>query len=313
MKGDRVPILLSFHAIAVDEGTLVFGQLNYTHLKDLSFKQYSRRKTFSTLFRLYRTRSYPNQTIILWFGNSKIQVKTDAYGAFYFKSKNLQVSPMEKCTLFDGTSVALMEGLYEKSVTEIPSDTIVVTDIDDTLMHSYIFRKLMKFRTLMFTKMEKRKAVSDMQQLLHQFVRNGSFPIYLSNSEQNLYPLIYRFLNHNAFPEGPLFLKKWRGLWQVLWNIKFPLKNVHKQGTLKDLITFFPEKKFILMGDNTQHDLAIYLEAAEKFPEHILYIIIRKVVERKEEIELVEKHKSQLASSNIKLYYDDEFPYPLEV
>ena len=67
------------------------------------------------------------------------------------------------------------------------------------------------------------------------------------------------------------------------------------------------------MGDNTQHDLSIYLEAAEKFPEHILYIIIRKVVERKEDVELMKKYMPQLTLNNIKLYYDDKFPYPLEV
>ncbi len=314
MSEGKVPILLSFHALALKEGTLLFGQLTYTHVGDLSFKEYSRRKTFRTLVRLYQTKSYPNQTIHLFFGTEKIQAKTDIYGAFYFKSPTVLSSmTLDKIVLSSGVEVTFVDGLYDRSVRSVDSDTIVVTDIDDTMMHSYIFRTLRKFRTLMFTKVEKRKAVSDMQKLLHQFVKDGSYPVYLSNSEQNLYPLIYRFLNHNAFPEGPMLLKKWRGLWQVLWNIKFPIKNVHKQGTLQDLITYFPDKKFILMGDNTQHDLSIYLEAAEKFPKHVRFIIIRKVVDREEDQVQIDKAKPLLRQNNINLYYDDEFPYPLEV
>jgi phosphatidate phosphatase APP1 len=185
---------------------------------------------------------------------------------------------------------------------------IVVSDIDDTLLHSFIFRKIMKFKTLMFTTVEKRRAVVAMQDLLHKFTSKGAVSFYLSNSEQNLYPLIYRFLLHNNFPAGPLFLKKMRGLWDVIRNIKFPLRNIHKQKTLEDILEMFPEKKIVLMGDNTQFDLTIYLEAAEKFPVNIRYILIRKVIEKKSDEALRQKHGEALKKNNITLYYSETFP-----
>jgi phosphatidate phosphatase APP1 len=84
---------------------------------------------------------------------------------------------------------------------------------------------------------------------------------------------------------------------------------MHKQQTLEDIINMYPHKKFVLMGDNTQHDLTIYLETAEKFPASIHYIIIRKVIDRKEDNVLIEKHKEKLEISNTTLYYSDKFPH----
>jgi phosphatidate phosphatase APP1 len=309
----KLPILLSFYALAGDSTTLIFGQLTYTRLTDFSFKDYSRRKTLRTLVRLYRTKPYADQYIVLLFDRGKIHTRTDRYGSFYITTPvRLKQAVLQKVMLVSGEEVKLIEGLYLLAVQEVPADVIVISDIDDTLIHSFISRKLQKFRTLMFTSVEKRKAVLNMQELLQRFTDAGAVPFYLSNSEQNLYPLIYRFLLYNRFPPGPLFLKKMRRLWHVLWNIKFPLRNIHKEQTLKDILVLFPRKKFVLMGDNTQHDLSIYLEAAAQFPQHIRYIIIRKVINNKREDEaLLQKYEAKLKENNIRLYYADQFPYDI--
>jgi phosphatidate phosphatase APP1 len=287
---------------------MVFGQLTYTPINDLSFKDYSRRKTFRTLFRLYQTRPYSNQAIILKFDKGEAKTVTNSYGAFYEKQiDGLDGAILEKVILPGGQEVKMIPGLYDQNVHHFDTSTIVVSDIDDTLVHSYIYKKVRKFRTLMFTTMEKRRAVINMQELIHNFIGEGAAPVYLSNSEQNLYPIIYRFLNHNKFPRGPLFLKQMRSLWDVIWNIKFPVRDIHKTRTLEDLMTHFPDKKFILMGDNTQHDLSIYLSVAEKFPNNIKYIIIRKVVEKGYDEAFIKNAGEKLKSSNINLYYADSF------
>lgn len=305
----KVPILLSFYGISNQSITLVFGQLTYTPIKDLSFKDYSRRKTFRTLFSLYQTKPYANQNIRLIFDTETLEVTTDRFGSFYAITTLLHPSSiLQKVGMASGEEVKIIQGLYPRHIQEVTSDIIVVSDMDDTLLHSFIFRKLMKLKTLMFTTVEKRRAVVPMQELLMKFISKGAASFYLSNSEQNLYPLIYRFLLHNNFPPGPLFLKKMRGLWDVLWNVKFPFRDIHKQKTLEDILKLFPNKKIVLMGDNTQQDLTIYLEASEKFPDNIRYIIIRKVIEKKADDTLIQKHKDSLINKNIKLHYSDSFP-----
>lgn len=310
----KLPILLSYYALSNGSTTLTFGQVTYTRINDFSFKEYSRRKTFRTLLKLYRTRPYANQKIMLVFTRGMLQAETNRHGAFYVKTGKEKIQgSLLKVLLSTGDEVRMVDGLYHKNIHYIEGDTIVVSDIDDTLVHSFIHDKLLKLRTLMFTTMEKRKAVTHMQELMKNFTAQGAVPIYLSNSEQNLYPLIYRFLKHNHFPHGPLFLKQMRKLWDVMMNIKFPPKNIHKTSMLEEILTLFPEKKFILMGDNTQHDLPVYLTAAEKYSKSIRYIIIRKVVEKKSDDTLISKAREKLKQHKIGFYYADDFPSAFEL
>lgn len=305
----KLPILLSFNSLSNGTTTLCFGQVTYTSIHDLSFKEYSRRKTFRTLVKLYRTRAYANQRITLLFSTGKIETDTNRHGAFYVKSDQRGVSgKLKKVVLHTGDEVRMVDGLYRTDIHYPEGDSIVVSDIDDTLVHSFINDKLLKLRTLMFTTMEKRKAVSRMKELLNDFTSKGAFPMYLSNSEQNLYPLIYRFLTHNHFPHGPLFLKQMRRLRDVILNIKIPPRNTHKVITLEEMLALFPDRKFVLMGDNTQHDVAIYLAAAEKYRERIRYIIIRKVVAKRSDEKLIAAARAKLVGSGIQFYYADEFP-----
>ena len=310
----KLPILLSFYALSNGASTLVFGQVTHTRINDLSFMEYSRRRTFRTLLKLYRTRPYANQEIVLVFTRGRVRTGTNRHGAFYLKSgKDKIQGSLVKVVLSSGDEVRIVDGLYAKAIHYMEGDTIVISDIDDTLVHSFIHDKVLKFRTLMFTTMEKRKAVTHMQGLMRNFTSQGAIPVYLSNSEQNLYPLIYRFLRHNNFPQGPLFLKQMRKLWHVVMNVKFPPRNIHKTTTLEEILDFFPEKKFILMGDNTQHDLSIYLTVAEKYSENIRYIIIRKVIEKRADEVLISKARPTLKANNIGFYYADEFPNAFEL
>jgi phosphatidate phosphatase APP1 len=305
----KIPILLSFYACTNGTTTLVFGQLTYTAIRDLSFKDYTQRKTFKTLFRLYQSRPYANQDLILVFDTGRIKLSTNKNGGFYDNTiTQIPSGTLQHVLLPDGTEVKTIDGLYEKKVHHFKSNLIVVSDLDDTLLHSFIYRKLRKVRTLMFTTVEKRKAVANMQELIHFFSAGGGEPVYLSNSEQNLYPIIYRFLQHNQFPNGPIFLKQLRSLWDVLWNIKFPLRHVHKVMTLEHLINLFPERKFILMGDNTQQDLTIYIDIAYKYPQNIKYIFIRKVIDKLQDQKLIESSITELMNRGIQLYYSETFP-----
>ena len=147
-----------------------------------------------------------------------------------------------------------------------------------------------------------------MRKLVSDLTTMGVVPFYLSNSEQNLYPLIFRFLQHNGFPAGPLFLKQMRKIRDVFRTIKVIDRDVHKTKMLNEIFSLFPDKKFFLLGDNTQNDLKIYLKAAEKFPKNVRYIIIRKVLKSAHDRSFLDHTEQQLKSSGIGFYYDDNFP-----
>jgi phosphatidate phosphatase APP1 len=303
-----LPILLSFQALAGTSGVLITGQLSYSSLRDLSFKAFSRRRTFRTILALYRTRHFAQKPIALIFGEtSVIQTTTDSSGAFSLVAE-MPGSPatLTGIRLGDGQWVRLAPDMYSLEVKTPPAPVIVISDIDDTLLHSNISNRLLKLRTLMLTTLEKRKAVEPMREVLCDFHDRGATTFYLSNSEQNLYPLIYRFLDHNAFPKGALFLRQMRRFWDVMKKKKVAERDVHKLTWLGKLLKLFPDRRFILLGDNTQNDLSIYLKTAVQFPQQVESIYIRKVVERPIHKKLIEEYKPQLPAT-LNIYYDARF------
>ncbi|WP_018341973.1 phosphatidate phosphatase App1 family protein [Cytophaga aurantiaca] len=304
----KQPILLSFYALSNGEKLMVFGYLTHSLIKDLSFTGFSSTKTFFTLLSLYRTSFVSEQQIEIIFNTGKATTSTDKKGSFYLTADLVTGQKFVLDIQINGVSVTFMKELYDLEIHEIKTDNILISDIDDTVIHSYISNKFMKFLTLMFTSVERRRAVEPTMKLIRDQYALGVEPFYLSNSEQNLYPLIYRFLKHNNFPKGPIFLKEMRKLRDVFRGKKFPEQSLHKLTTLNLLLRFFTNKKFIFVGDNTQQDLDIYLSMAEKFPESIKYIIILKVVNRPADDEVVAYSTQLLQQKGIVLYYGDKFP-----
>lgn len=309
MRKNKTPILLSFYALTNGKKIMVFGHLAFSFLNDLSFHGFSSVKTFFTLFFLYNTRDVTKQEVELVFNNAILKTITDDKGSFYMEAELLQGQTSLSGVRIAGKDVRIMDELFDRTIHFIPNANILISDIDDTVIHSFISNKLRKFATLMLTRVEKRMAVEPTMNLIRELNGVGVTPFYLSNSEQNLYPLIFRFLKHNGFPRGPVFLKAMRRLRDVFRGKKFPEQNLHKLNTLDLLIRFFPEKKFILIGDNTQQDLHIYLTMAEKFPNSVGYIIILKVIDREEDDDLILSATLKLSAHNIGLYYGREFPH----
>ncbi len=304
----KVPILLSYYALSNGSEAIIFGQITSMRLSDLSFTDFSRRRTFRTLLSLYRTKAVSSQTVSLTFDSHEVTGKTDASGFFFIKDKIDSVnSVLQKIHLGTNESVHVVTGLYSLSLHRVDTPYIVVSDIDDTILHSYISRKILKFRTLMFTTMEKRRAVEPVKTLISSIVKRGATPLYISNSEQNLYPLIYRFLMHNDFPAGPLFLKQMLKLKDIIRYRKLPTPEVHKLKMLDEVIPLFSNKKFVLIGDNTQFDMTIYLSTAKKYPVNITDIFIRKVINLPDEAGKVRELREMLAKSQINFYYAEEF------
>jgi phosphatidate phosphatase APP1 len=304
----RLPTLLNYCALSNGKTNLIVGQIANTKLNEFSFQKYSRRKTFWTLLSLFRAKSVAHVEITLKFDHGWVKSKTDATGSFWVTAQATESTwTLQEIMLSDERPVAVLDHLYGLAINTIDSDTIVISDIDDTLLHSNIRNRLHQLRTLMFTVMEKRRAVAETQRLMRRLKDAGAETFYLSNSEQNLYPLIYRFLRHNGFPEGPLFLRQWRTVRDFVIRHKNRDRNAHKIGTLENLLRAFPERRYILVGDNTQHDLSIYLQIAQKFPEQIRHIIIRKVIEAETDADLFGSAHDKLARLNIQFHYAGSF------
>ena len=91
----------------------------------------------------------------------------------------------------------------------------------------------------------------------------GAPIFYLSTGAWNTAPTLTRFLARHGYPAGPLLLTDW-GPTNTGW---FRSGQEHKRAALHRLAREFPQIRWILVGDDGQHDPKIYGDFARDRPE----------------------------------------------
>ncbi len=84
---------------------------------------------------------------------------------------------------------------------------------------------------------------------------------YVSSSEWNLYDCLTEFFQHNRLPEGIFLLSELKRIWELFKSGQ--TKHAGKQVRIERLLNVFPKEQFVLIGDNSQKDPAIYSAIAK--------------------------------------------------
>jgi phosphatidate phosphatase APP1 len=151
----------------------------------------------------------------------------------------------------------------------------IVSDIDDTVMVTALPRPFLALWNTFVLSERARMATPGMAVLLDRLtIEHPEAPvIYLSTGPWNAAPTLARFLTRNMYPKGALLLTDW-GLTQDRW---FRSGQDHKQRNLERLAQEFPDMRWLLIGDNGQHDEAIYSSFATENPDKVAAIAIRQL------------------------------------
>ena len=153
--------------------------------------------------------------------------------------------------------------------------TIVVSDFDDTVVHSEVTNWLRMAKNALTRNASQMRPVRGAAAAYVAAKRAGGVAIiYVSGSPQNFMPRIVHFLEHNGFPAGPILLKNFgvgRGS-----DPTFDQK-AYKLARLQRLLDRYPEKRFVLVGDSGERDPEIYRAVARAHPQRISGIVIRRV------------------------------------
>jgi len=151
----------------------------------------------------------------------------------------------------------------------------IVSDIDDTVMVTALPRPLLAAWNTFVLDEHARRPVTGMAVLYERLVRAhpGAPFLYLSTGAWNVAPTLHRFLSRNLYPAGPLLLTDW-GPTHDRW---FRSGREHKTDNLRRLAEEFPEVRWLLIGDDGQHDVQIYGEFADTHPENVAGIAIRQL------------------------------------
>jgi phosphatidate phosphatase APP1 len=153
--------------------------------------------------------------------------------------------------------------------------TGLLSDIDDTVLVTWLPRPLLAFWNTFVRHESARRPVPGMAGLYQEIVRRhpGCFVVYLSTGAWNVAPALTAFLARHGFPPGPLLLTDW-GPTPQGW---FRSGAAHKRSQLRRLMAELPQLTWLLVGDDGQRDPRVYREAAEAAPGRVRAIAIRQL------------------------------------
>jgi Uncharacterized conserved protein len=189
------------------------------------------------------------------------------------------VLPVE---LAPGWHIARMSTDDAVSVSEAPLFVVdpaarfgVISDVDDTVMVTALPRPLLAAWNTFVLDEHARVPTPGMAVLLERLAaeHRGTPVIYLSTGAWNVAPTLTRFLSRNLYPAGPLLLTDW-GPTHDRW---FRSGTDHKRNSLERLSQEFPQLRWLLVGDDGQHDERIYGEFARNHPQNVAAVAIRQL------------------------------------
>jgi phosphatidate phosphatase APP1 len=151
----------------------------------------------------------------------------------------------------------------------------IVSDIDDTAMITHLPRPLLAAWNTLVLRESARVAVRGMAELYRSVLAaNPDAPVvYLSTGAWNVAPTLTRFLARNGFPEGPLLLTDW-GPTNTGWVRS---GRQHKENSLRRLAGDLPRVRWLLVGDDGQHDPEIYDDFAADHRDRVAAVAIRRL------------------------------------
>ena len=151
----------------------------------------------------------------------------------------------------------------------------VISDVDDTVMVTLLPRPMLAAWNAFVLDEHARRPVPGMA-VLYERIKNANPDapfIYLSTGAWNVAPTLSRFLSRNLYPHGPLLLTDWGPTHDRF----FRSGRAHKEENLRRLAEEFPHMRWILIGDDGQHDEEIYGEFAKEHPGNVAAVAIREL------------------------------------
>jgi phosphatidate phosphatase APP1 len=151
----------------------------------------------------------------------------------------------------------------------------LVSDIDDTVISTSLPRPLIAAWNTFVRRETARHLVPGMAPMFRTLLgeRPGSPIFYLSTGAWNTAPTFTRFLKRHGYPAGPMLMTDW-GPTNTGW---FRSGQEHKTEALHRLAREFPQIRWILIGDDGQHDPRIYGDFARDRPDVVEAIGIREL------------------------------------
>lgn len=237
--------------------------------------------------RLFLVKPYPNTLVRLTCVGHTVDVKADADG--YFRH-DLELPEPVTPGWYPVRAELLSQTLAEQRVLAegsgqvlVPHDTdfACISDIDDTFLISHSATIAKRLQVLLTENAHSRKPFAGVVAHYQLLAEANSGPgrtnpfFYVSSSEWNLYSYILEFSAKNGLPDGVYLLSQLKQFNQLLQTGK--TKHFTKFDRIVRILETYPDRQFVLLGDDSQQDPTIYASIVEHFPRQIRCVYIRRI------------------------------------
>ena len=264
-----VPTIVPFRGLGTQEKIRVLARVLYT---DRDPRTRAQRKSIRG-WRSFTSVCARNIDVTIRIGTETFVVTSDRGGVI---DTELSVSLTPGWHSIDMRAGDESEWMCAE-VLVVGTDTTVgiVSDVDDTVMVTALPRLFLAAWNTFVLDEHARRPVPGMA-VLYNTIR-AEYPdapvVYLSTGPWNIAPTLERFLSRQMYPKGPFLLTDWGPTPDRL----FRSGREHKVSSLERLARDFPGIKWILVGDDGQHDETLYGDFAQKHRDKVAAVAIRQL------------------------------------
>lgn len=235
----------------------------------------SRRATLRVSLARFLTVEVPRATVTVHAPGGDVVVRTDREGYVDHEVEIPDATPgwHEIALTGPGGATATARVL----VVDPAVDVGVVSDVDDTILHTGLTRGLDFLKATLLTDIEERTPLPGAAALYRALVSKPGKPerpiFYVSTSPWNLHEMLLQFVSLRGFPLGPLMLTDWGPSHTGLFRIG---AQAHKPALVRRLFDEHPHLRLVLIGDSGQEDPEIYADIAREQPDRVAAVYIRR-------------------------------------
>ena len=275
------PILQLYRGYANEQELIVMGHV-FKRTYDYDYQKKNLRNAKS-IINQFRIKTIQNHDVYLRLGDQEIHSKTLDDGYFKFcipLEKEFNFGWMEyEVSIKDKSEVITVQGSF---IRPHKGNLGIISDIDDTFLISHTKNIFKKMYILLFKNVNDRKVFKDVvphYQALSSAGRNNKEEenafFYVSSSEWNLYQFIVKFTKIHQLPRAVILLKDIkRGITDFFMSGRG--NHDHKFDKIKHVLEFYPNLKYVLLGDDSQHDPILYERICKIFPVTVKAVYIRQ-------------------------------------